>query len=1264
MGTTTANEIAHQNEQEAQARQAANPGSANQKVGSFSPDGRWTHPAQQQSTSAVAQEYEGGYASDEVITGGSMSQLHAAANGNRIGAAEQRRQGGPVEFNHAINYVNKIKNRFSSQPEIYKSFLEILQTYQREQLRIAEVYSQVSVLFKDAPDLLDDFKQFLPDTQPNRGDLSDGAPAGPEQMRLPPVGNFAPPGGNGAPASSTGFAREKRKRAGVTNGSGAAVLEEAPEQFTPGSAQYAMDNIQVSNMRGGSGPMGNGLVVGAAVKRNKREPSPSLIPTTPDALPPPSKISNNYEEITFFDKVKKFLGNKQIYNEFLKLMNLFSQRIIDKNTLVERTEMFIGENRELMDWFKRFVKYEGKPLSIENIPFRKHLLDMNMCRNYGPSYRLIPKRDRWMPCSGRDEMCWEVLNDEWIVHPTWASEDSGVVAHKKNQYEEILYRIEEERHEYDYYIESNLRAIQTLETIANRIANMTAEERAAFKLPPGLGHTSTIYQKVIRKIYDKEKGLEVINAIHENPAVAVPIVLRRMKQKDEEWKRAHREWNKVWRETEQKVFFKSLDHIGLTFKQTDKKMLTTRSLISDITVIKVEQNSKRKTPTAPPPKDQLVYKISDESVLFDTISLLGTYLEHGGSSYSAADKERMLSFYKSFICLFFSIPESAMEKRFNIPVADDNAPNDTNGSDASVVENGTSTPSVNGRKRARDGTGDLLRNVLKKVRSLKGDEDDSDSVASGDESSVVGPSEFVEDSVKLFENESESRWLKHAGAEKVASLFDKESDLQGPRHKSNLFANTTIYVLLRHIETLYERLEEVKGFEDIVHGELERSRSIQFAKDLDLYDKKLEEMGLWFSPNDVYGQTLKICENLITGDLEHQWFEEALRQAFRNRAYRLYTVDKVVQAIAKHIHLIISDQKSADTLVLYQANKAKPTTNLRDQILYRMQVRSVIGTDENMFLIDWDEKTKQLGFQFLGLYSLTLKDVKTQEDQWNYYVTSYIMSVPTEGVPLDKVKPPLLFRSLIAPDEESTSESSFVIVKQDLMARISMNTYKLFFEAGTVDFFTRPADSWTKTRTETSLSQRKSRFETFWDGPEGWESDLEDEEVKKFQEGFEIWKTKGPAEYENWKIEDQRQEEEEEQAAAENSAEDEGKIAEAAEPVNGSENPVESNTEQQDVSDSTAQPRAEEEIRPGIESAPEATATQTDAAVTATAFSAVSGEVPAEVTNDTEPIKAEVPKVNAESVSANADVDMNESANATLDESEAKDDKDVVMDGA
>lgn len=136
-----------------------------------------------------------------------------------------------------------------------------------------------------------------------------------------------------------------------------------------------------------------------------------------------------------------------------------------------------------------------------------------------------------------------------VSQPSWAS-DEGFVAQRKNPYEEALHRSEEERHEYDYYIEANLRTIALLEPIATRIALMERSERETFRLKAGLGNQSkSIYQRVLKKVYGKEQGLEVIQALHENPCVAVPIVLARLKQKDEEWKRALREWNRTWRES-------------------------------------------------------------------------------------------------------------------------------------------------------------------------------------------------------------------------------------------------------------------------------------------------------------------------------------------------------------------------------------------------------------------------------------------------------------------------------------------------------------------------------------------------------------------------------------------------------------------------------------------------------------------------------------------------------------------------------------------
>ncbi|WAO95821.1 C3H1-type domain-containing protein [Fusarium falciforme] len=73
---------------------------------------------------------------------------------------------GPVELGDALGFLDKVGNRFRDKPEAYEEFIEILQTYKRERTPIQDTYAQISVLFESAPDLLEDFKQFLPKSAP------------------------------------------------------------------------------------------------------------------------------------------------------------------------------------------------------------------------------------------------------------------------------------------------------------------------------------------------------------------------------------------------------------------------------------------------------------------------------------------------------------------------------------------------------------------------------------------------------------------------------------------------------------------------------------------------------------------------------------------------------------------------------------------------------------------------------------------------------------------------------------------------------------------------------------------------------------------------------------------------------------------------------------------------------------------------------------------------------------------------------------------
>lgn len=54
-------------------------------------------------------------------------------------------------------------------------------------------------------------------------------------------------------------------------------------------------------------------------------------------------------------------------------------------------ENFIGGNKELMEWFKRFVEYEGRDEIINNVPRNVNKVRLSVCRGLGPSYRLLPK---------------------------------------------------------------------------------------------------------------------------------------------------------------------------------------------------------------------------------------------------------------------------------------------------------------------------------------------------------------------------------------------------------------------------------------------------------------------------------------------------------------------------------------------------------------------------------------------------------------------------------------------------------------------------------------------------------------------------------------------------------------------------------------------------------------------------------------------------------------------------------------------------------
>ena len=65
---------------------------------------------------------------------------------------------------------------------------------------------------------------------------------------------------------------------------------------------------------------------------------------------------------------------------------------------------------------------------------------------------------------------------------------------------------------------------------------MTPAEQEQFRMPAALaGQSTSIFKRVCKKLYG-EKGIDVVNDLFSHPFSVVPILLARLKQKDEEWR--------------------------------------------------------------------------------------------------------------------------------------------------------------------------------------------------------------------------------------------------------------------------------------------------------------------------------------------------------------------------------------------------------------------------------------------------------------------------------------------------------------------------------------------------------------------------------------------------------------------------------------------------------------------------------------------------------------------------------------------------------
>mmetsp|Transcript_6734 Transcript_6734/g.19467 ORF Transcript_6734/g.19467 Transcript_6734/m.19467 type:complete len:946 (-) Transcript_6734:204-3041(-) len=472
-----------------------------------------------------------------------------------------------VEFDHAISYVTQIKRRFANDERTYRQFLEILHTYQKEQRGIKEVLEQVAHLFQDHPDLLKEFTFFLPDAVQEQAKERLHRAAAESESRLSAQKNLKD--------SERGSSKEVID---MTDHTRATKVEQTE---SPGQKRY---------------------------KEAQQAPMVITYPQAPETF-----VYNSAVERQFFDAAKEALASYtrdggQAWQEFLKCLDMYAQDILSKSEMLNFVDPLLGKrNNKLFEEFKRILSASGGQgmstvPSMEDSWYSVPLseIDFSRCRNCSPSYRALPRDYPAPPCSQRSDEEAKVLNNVWVSLPVGNEETFRHM--RRNTYEETLFRVEDERFEIDMTIDSNLCTLALLEPFAQEMAQLSGEDsqmqtdkeseskrgadrkglggkRFRYTFDPSI--LGVVHRNSITRIYG-DNGPEMLELLKTNPTVAIPIVVSRLRQKDFEWRAVRDRLNHHWRELALTNYYKSLDHRGLTWRATDKKAISNRTLLNDI----------------------------------------------------------------------------------------------------------------------------------------------------------------------------------------------------------------------------------------------------------------------------------------------------------------------------------------------------------------------------------------------------------------------------------------------------------------------------------------------------------------------------------------------------------------------------------------------------------------------------------------------------------------------------------------------------------
>ncbi|KAI3502431.1 hypothetical protein L1887_30500 [Cichorium endivia] len=902
----------------------------------------------------------------------------------------------PLEIEEAIRFVNKIKMRFQGQDHVYKYFLDTLNKYKKENKSIKEVHQEVAALLNDQQDLLKEFTNFLPDNECKVN--IDRPDTDHEKESIITDKDHRTPHG------------EKQKD-----------TSEDTEQ-----REHEQDDKDCDE----------------AHQFTQHKPSHTL----EDSVAELFHQDVHGQMLCLREKVKERLSNSDDYQEFLKCIAEYCTESITRPQLQSRVNSLLGAYPDLVEEVNEFIDRSEKTRSLRSDGGKdgnsdgdessaikeKYLtksiqeLDLSDCECCTPSYRLLPKNYPIPSASQRTKIGNEVLNDHW-VSVTSGSEDYSFKHMRKNQYEESLFRCEDDRFELDMLLESVNVTAKRVEELLDRINDNSNKTDNVVHIED----FTAINLRCIGRLYG-DHGLDVMDVLRKNASLALPVILHRLKQKQEEWLRCRSDTKKVWAEIYAKNYHKSLDHRSFYFKQQDSKSLSAKALLAEIKETSEDKSiddhilqsitSGKKQNNIPHQE----FKYSDLIIHEDLYQLMKYSVTQSGSPDQV---DKSVKIWTTFVEPMLGVPPRSTS------MVDRDVTKTSNRPVIRAKENGEFSP--NGDFKRGNRSLDDSENAFDSGSESADAEDRS---PDGDHDNIDGVVDALGDDTCPFSE----HFLKRV---KPLMLHVPET-LQNKEKKTRVFyGNDDFYVFFRLHQILYSRLEEAK----------EKSLVEKWRGSNDT------------TPNDSYARFLDLLYSFLDGAIDSAKYEDECRAVLGTWSFPVFTLDKLIDKLTKLLLAIATDEVNNKLLDLYLYENLRKGERFVDE-LYNANA-SVIVNDSKIFRFECSSiaetyRHTRLTIQIINFgYDKSEPPASLMDPNFAAYLNTQLLSVDSRRkrhrIFLKRNK-----RKYTREDDDSAMAKAmegFHIVN-GLEFKIAAFTYKVYYVMGTSDSLVRKGRKRVKNR--------------------------------------------------------------------------------------------------------------------------------------------------------------------------------------------------------